>query len=172
MAYFNRTMIFAIMVSLYTMVMAVQQLVVQYRLAHQPKVVNEIVRKPITQKEFDCLIKNVYYEAQNQGEAGMIAVAQVTLNRYESGHFAKTICGVVYQKNQFSWVKDRVKRNKPINKKVYAEVKKVVAQVLIDGRRYPELKDAMHYHADWISKPKWAYSKKQLGKVGQHIFYS
>jgi hypothetical protein len=32
---------------------------------------------------------------------GKVAVAQVTLNRVESGKFANTVCGVVYQKNVF-----------------------------------------------------------------------
>jgi hypothetical protein len=62
-------------------------------------------------KQLECLTRNIYYEAASEPFEGKVAVAQVTLNRVESGNFANTVCGVVYEKNvvyqkvicQFSW---------------------------------------------------------------------
>ncbi len=47
-----------------------------------------------------CLAKNIYYEAGMESREGMIAVAQVTLNRTEDEKFPKTVCGVVNQKTE------------------------------------------------------------------------
>ena len=62
-------------------------------------------------KQLDCLTKNIYNEAATEPFEGKVAVAQVTMNRVDSGKFGKGVCGVVYQKNviyekvicQFSW---------------------------------------------------------------------
>ena len=62
-------------------------------------------------RELDCLTRNIYWEAANEPFEGKVGVAQVTLNRVESGKFANSVCAVVYQKNvfyekvvcQFSW---------------------------------------------------------------------
>ena len=52
-------------------------------------------------KELDCLTRNIYWEAASEPFEGKVGVAQVTLNRMESGKFANSVCGVVYQKNVF-----------------------------------------------------------------------
>ncbi len=54
-------------------------------------------------KDLECLATNVYREARGEPMEGQIAVAKVTLNRVYSGKYPSSICGVVYQKNQFSW---------------------------------------------------------------------
>ena len=58
---------------------------------------------PITaqlrQAQLDCLARNIYHEAGYEPFEGKVAVAQVTINRAESGEFPSDICRVVYQKN-------------------------------------------------------------------------
>ena len=54
--------------------------------------------KPDVDPQLLCLAKNIYYEAGLESREGMIAVAQVTLNRADDAKFPKTICGVVHQK--------------------------------------------------------------------------
>ena len=69
------------------------------------------VTAELRQKQLDCLARNIYYEAGYEPFEGKVAVAQVTINRAESGQFPSDICQVVYQKNivyekvlcQFSW---------------------------------------------------------------------
>ena len=56
--------------------------------------------KPDVDPQLLCLAKNIYYEAGLEGREGMIAVAQVTLNRTEDDKFPKTVCGVVHQKTE------------------------------------------------------------------------
>ena len=62
---------------------------------------NEVLAKSkqqATDNQLLCLAKNIYYEAGLETREGMIAVAQVTLNRTEDEKFPKTVCEVVNQK--------------------------------------------------------------------------
>ena len=44
-----------------------------------------------------CLADNMYFEARNQGTAGIIAVSNVVLNRVKSKMYPNNICEVVRQ---------------------------------------------------------------------------
>ena len=46
---------------------------------------------------FDCLAQNIYFEARSESQAGMIAVAQVTMNRVKHPRYPNTVCEVVKQ---------------------------------------------------------------------------
>src|SRR5947209_6711056 len=52
-----------------------------------------------------CLAKAVYFEARGETIEGQLAVAEVVLNRARSGRFASSICGVVTQPAQFSFIR-------------------------------------------------------------------
>ena len=124
-----------------------------------------------TPREFDCMTRNIYYEAGVENFVGKVAVAQVTLNRLRSGYWGKNICNVVYAKDQFSWTKDK-KRAWLQNKGANWEASKVAAsQVLSYGVRVKPLKKALFYHADYVN-PTWKDNSKRITKVGQHIFYT
>ena len=51
------------------------------------------------ERQLACLAKNIYYEAGYESFEGKVAVAQVTINRANSGDFPSDICGVIYQKS-------------------------------------------------------------------------
>jgi spore germination cell wall hydrolase CwlJ-like protein len=127
-------------------------------------------------RQLACLAKNIYHEAGNEPFEGKVAVAQVTINRTESGKFPGDICKTIYQKNvvyektvcQFSWYCDRESHIKPLNKAVYEECMTVAKKVLMEGFRLPGLTNALYYHADYIN-PGW--NREKVAKVGRHIFY-
>lgn len=127
-------------------------------------------------RQLACLAKNIYYEAGSEPFEGKVAVAQVTLNRTESGQFPGDVCRTIYQKNvvyektvcQFSWYCDRENSVKPLNKAVYEECLTVAKKVLMEGFRLPGLTNALYYHADYIN-PGW--KRERVAKVGRHIFY-
>lgn len=128
------------------------------------------------QKQLDCLARNIYHEAGYEPFEGKVAVAQVTINRAESGQFPSDICQVVYQKNvvyekvlcQFSWYCDSASLKKPMNGAVYTESMEVAKKVLLEGFRIDSVKQALYYHADYIN-PKW--NREKVAKLGHHIFY-
>jgi spore germination cell wall hydrolase CwlJ-like protein len=134
------------------------------------------VTASMRQTQLDCLARNIYHEAGYEPFEGKVAVAQVTINRTESGQFPSDICQVVYQKNivyekvlcQFSWYCDTASTKKPMNGAVYTESMEVAKKVLLEGFRLDGVKDALYYHADYVN-PKWG--KKPITKIGHHIFY-
>lgn len=127
---------------------------------------------PHFKKEMHCLAENIYYEAGSESFEGKLAVAQVTINRVNSGQFANSICAVVHQKTgetyQFSWVgmakyaKDRYRweESQIVAKKAMTEP---VAHALLSKQ------NALYYHANYVD-PKWKL--KRVTKIGNHIFYS
>jgi len=127
-------------------------------------------------KQLDCLTKNIYWEAASEPFEGKVAVAQVTMNRVESGKFGNGVCGVVYQKNvfyekvicQFSWACESGPKTKPVYAKLWAESEEVAKKVLLENFRLPGLSNAMYYHATYVH-PNWR--KEKLTQIGQHIFY-
>ena len=52
-----------------------------------------------------CLAGAVYYESKGESLSGQLAVARVIINRALSGRFANSLCGVVHQPGQFSFVR-------------------------------------------------------------------
>jgi spore germination cell wall hydrolase CwlJ-like protein len=127
-------------------------------------------------KQLDCLTRNIYWEAASEPFEGKVAVAQVTMNRVESGRFGKDVCGVVYQKNvfyekvicQFSWVCETTHKIRPIHTPLWRESEEVAKKVLLENFRLPGMKDAIYYHADYVN-PGW--KKPKIDKIGRHIFY-
>ena len=125
-------------------------------------------------KEITCLARNIYFESGTEPYKGKMAVAQVTINRVNSGQFPSSVCGVVHQKSkiegttvcQFSWTcETNLKIRSPER---YDESVQVAKRFMLDGVRMPELKHALFFHADYI-KPGW--NKRPKAKIGRHIFY-
>jgi spore germination cell wall hydrolase CwlJ-like protein len=127
-------------------------------------------------RQLECLTRNIYWEAANEPFEGKVAVAQVTLNRMQSGKFANSVCGVVHQKNvfyekvvcQFSWYCENNHKVKPVHKPLWRESEEVAKKVLLEGFRLPSLKHALYYHADYVN-PGWKLPK--IEQIGRHIFY-
>lgn len=124
-------------------------------------------------RALQCLTQAVYYEAAREPEAGQRAVAQVVLNRVRHPAFAKTVCGVVYQRFdasvcQFSFVCDGALARRPLPD-LWDRARRVAAEALA-GRVDRQVGTATHYHADYVF-PRWAPHLAKLAKIGAHIFY-
>ena len=128
-------------------------------------------------RDLVCLARNVYFESRGEPIAGQRAVAEVTMNRLNSGRYPGTVCGVVYQKNwdplrkryvgAFSWTEFDTLPTPSGEQWLQAWE---VAEAVYYGREPPVLKGAMYFHATYI-KPDWARTKKPIAKIGGHIFY-
>ncbi len=135
------------------------------------------VTASVRDRQLQCLAQNIYYEAGYEPFEGKAAVAQVTLNRVESGKFPGDICKVVYQKNvvydkvlcQFSWYCEGKAGVRPVNKVAYDQSMEAAKKVLLEGFRLPSLHNALYFHGDYIN-PGW--NKERVAKIGRHIFYS
>ena len=123
-------------------------------------------------EQFQCLADVLYFEARGESVAGQAAVAEVVLNRVESGKFPNSICGVVHQSNnrgcQFSWTCDG-KADRVRNPDAYAQVAKV-AKALMEGAPRPLTDGATYFHTPSV-RPAWAKKFTRTATVGSHIFY-
>lgn len=113
------------------------------------------------------LARVMHCEAHGEGRGGMIAVADVVLNRVKSGRYPDDIYGVVHQRHQFECITKG--RRGSLHDKAYQKVV-LLAQDILAGRT-PRMTTATHYHADYIT-PYWADSLPKLGRIGNHIFYA
>lgn len=120
-------------------------------------------------EDINCLTKNIYYEAGVEAPVGQYAVAHITLNRLKTGHWGKSICDVVYAKDQFSWT--RLKHLPKPNQMKWDDALMVAYDVL-HGHRVASLDKSLFYHADYIKDPHWADPAQKVTQIGRHIFYN
>ena len=127
------------------------------------------ITKKLNKHAIDCLTDNLYHEARGEGERGMIAVANVTLNRVKNPKFPQDVCGVVYQPNQFSWV-GRI--DQVDDEHSYSRAQ-AIAMKALDGKAPKIVGDAEYYLNPKKVKnmPKWAKEYKKVKVVGEHHFY-
>jgi len=119
---------------------------------------------PSSNPELDCLTKTVYHEARGEPHRGKLAVAVTILNRVAHPRYPKTICKVVYQRGQFSWVGKKQLR---VNQKEWEEAINIALTVLDNPLILGEFK-AISFHSLKV-KPQWKL--KRVAKIGNHIFY-
>lgn len=110
-----------------------------------------------------CLADVIYAESRGESREGQIAVAEVVMNRVESPHFPKTVCGVVRQKGQFA-PKSRVSE-----KTAYKQAK-AVADDVYEGRTKDATRGATHFHTPAV-RPSWSNRFERTARIGAHIFY-
>lgn len=117
--------------------------------------------------EQKCLAGAVYFESKSESLAGQLAVARVVINRAKSGRFPNSICGVVYQPSQFSFVRGR--SMPPINKGGKQWKNAVaISQIAMDNAWKSNVEGALFFHAKYVS-PGWKL--RRMASVDNHIFY-
>lgn len=125
----------------------------------------------ISQEDLTCLAKNIYYEAPAEPYLGKLAVATVTMNRVRHPSFPKTVCDVVYQRNnrgcQFSWTCGPKAR---FNQELYNQSLDIARDVLTNNTNVTSLENALYFHNTKI-QPNWTFAKR-IVQIGNHIFYS
>ena len=118
-------------------------------------------------EEIECLARAVYYESKGEPLSGQLTVAEVIINRAESGRFASTLCGVVRQRGQFSFVRGGVI---PVPPRASRDWRTAVAIAQIATRDLADgaAPSALFFHARHVS-PGWR--RTRVATVGNHVFY-
>jgi Cell Wall Hydrolase len=131
----------------------------------------ELVRKQNVQAALDgethCLAGAVYFESKGETLPGQLAVARVVMARAKSGRFASTLCGVVYQKSQFSFVRGNSMPRIDTGSTHWRNAVAISKIALSDSWESP-VEGALFFHARHVS-PGWRLTR--LGTVDNHIFY-
>lgn len=117
--------------------------------------------------DMKCLAGAVFFESKGESLEGQLAVARVIINRVKSGRFANSMCGVVYQPGQFSFVRGRGMPPIPTSSQSWREAV-AIARIAMDGVWDSRAEGALFFHARRVS-PSWG--KRQLAAIDNHIFY-
>lgn len=127
----------------------------------------------ITEKELDLFVKTVWAEARGEGFNGMLAVAEVIVNRVKSERsWGNSLTEVVHQRKQFSCWNQRDPNRRKIERvsekdKDYVLAKQACLQAL-KGTNVTQ--GANHYHTTRV-RPRWAKGASLLTQIGKHKFY-
>lgn len=118
-------------------------------------------------REEECLAGAVYFEAKAEGLEGQLAVAKVIVNRAASGRFPGSLCGVVFQRGQFSFVRGNgfppIARGGQDWREAVA-----IARIARDDLWKSPVPKALFFHARHVS-PGWRLTR--IAAVGNHVFY-
>ena len=137
----------------------------------------------VNPEELECMSKNIYFEAAVESTAGKLAVAQVTMNRVKSTKYPNTVCKVITQgkhhqngfpvrdRCQFSWYCDG-KGDEPRDTPAWKDSQDIAEYVMTTPNLMDITDGATHYHADYISSPRWANPRRKTVEIDTHIFYN
>ncbi|MCB1635434.1 MAG: cell wall hydrolase [Xanthomonadales bacterium] len=121
-----------------------------------------------------CLTTTVYLEARSQPFDGQVAVAEVALNRLDSGRYGDNLCGLLLQPRQFAMTlvpQDYALKNPRAWRKAWRAALRAVAE----HRSPPDQRTrlalgATHFVALGVASPDWARGQP-LTTIGDHSFY-
>jgi len=114
-----------------------------------------------------CLAGAIYFESKGEPLSGQLAVADVIINRTKSDRFPDSICGVVTQPGQFSFVRGGRIPHIDLNRKTYRTAL-AVAQVALARAWDNPAPDALYFHARRVS-PGWGMTR--VASIGHHVFF-
>jgi spore germination cell wall hydrolase CwlJ-like protein len=120
-------------------------------------------------KQMQCLAGAVYFESRGEPLAGQLAVAKVVMNRSEDRRFPNSYCGVVYQRAQFSFVRNgrmpRINTGSGAWKRA-----KAIARIAHEDQWDSAAADSLYFHANYV-RPAWSRKKSPRATIDTHIFY-
>jgi len=118
-------------------------------------------------REAECLAGAVYFEAKGESLDGQLAVAQTILNRTRSGRFPASVCGVVMQPGQFSFIRgDAFPPIKRLSRNWKTAV--AIAHIARNNLWDASVDDALYFHARRVN-PAW--NLRKIAALGNHVFY-
>lgn len=117
--------------------------------------------------QMQCLASAIYFEAGSESLQGKLAVARVIINRAASGRFADTLCGVVTQRGQFSFVRGGRIPAAPTATHQWSD-SVGIARVAAADAWESEAEGALFFHSRRIT-PHW--NRQRMTQIQNHIFY-
>jgi N-acetylmuramoyl-L-alanine amidase len=116
----------------------------------------------VNRNELDLLARIIYGEARGESYEGQVAVGAVVMNRLAHDGFPDTVKGVIEQPRAFTAVDDG---------QYYMLPDTTAYRAALDAvRGYDPSGGALYYFNPDTATSSWIWSRKQIGKIGRHIF--
>jgi spore germination cell wall hydrolase CwlJ-like protein len=131
-------------------------------------ITNPVKSKPIkalSNRDIACLEAVIYNETRGNKAQGAILVGATVFNRANSKFYPNTICGVAYQRAQFT----NIRKVKPHH--INEQTRNVVREIIERYYNGTLNSTVMYFHNTSVI-PRWSHKKKRVAKVGAHIFYA
>lgn len=124
-----------------------------------------------------CMAMALYFEVRSEHVVEQYKVAEVIINRVNSPKYPNDVCSVVKQDKgegdhdcQFSFYCDG-KKEIIDDPAAFEKSLGIGIDVLTEARQPLLPKDALWYHADYVS-PEWAERLDLVSQKGAHLFYA
>lgn len=127
-----------------------------------------LLRKSVSDEEFDLLVRLVHAEAGGESYIGKVAVAASVLNRVDSPHYPNTIKDVVYQVIGDSGYQYTPVANGRINRPGDAESARAVEAALAG---WDPTGGATGFYNPKATNDRWVRSRKEVAVIGNHVFF-
>ncbi|PZQ61979.1 MAG: cell wall hydrolase [Sphingomonas taxi] len=118
-----------------------------------------------TDQDLRCLAGAIYFESRGEPLAGQLAVAEVILNRTRSRHFGGSVCDVVTQKGQFSFVRGGRMPDAPSNDDWRTAM--AVAKVAMKDAWESDAANALYFN----HRRAGHAAGVRVASIGNHVFY-
>ncbi|WP_184156736.1 cell wall hydrolase [Sphingobium lignivorans] len=132
-----------------------------------PELVAAVDERGALSEDEHCLATAIYYEARSESLSGQLAVANVVLQRAKSGRFPTSLCGVVTQPGQFSFVRSGRLPDAPETAPQWRTAK-AIAEIAMEGSWENPVQGALFFHSTRV-QPGW--NRAKLTRIGGHVFY-
>lgn len=129
-------------------------------------VADQDVSGPLSADE-ECMAIAIYFESRAESLEGQHAVAAVLRNRAASGRFPSSVCGVVKQRGQFSFVRGGTLPSVNRGSRDWREAV-AITRIAMDDAWDSAAPKALFFHARRVS-PGWRLTR--VATVGNHVFY-
>ena len=118
----------------------------------------------------ETLALTIAGEARGEGEKGMLAVANVIVNRYNADKRYVSISEVCRKPKQFSFWNETVDLEKVKKDKAFTYANDLAAKIISKSKVTNLVKASQHYcRVDCF--PKWRDDSKVVAIIGQHVFF-
>jgi N-acetylmuramoyl-L-alanine amidase len=127
------------------------------------------------ERDIDVTARTLYGETRGQPLEGIVAVANVVMNRARRGAYGATPAEVCLRPWQFSCWNAR-DPNRAIIERVQPgtfvfDVCRLVASLVIRGLLHDPTGGATHYHTKGVA-PDWSRGKTPSAVIGDHLFFT
>lgn|GEM_PF-922464 len=127
-----------------------------------------LLRRSVSEEEFDLLVRLVHAEAGGESYIGKVAVAASVLNRVDSPHYPNTIKDVVYQVIGDNGYQYTPVANGRINQPGDAESARAVEAALAG---WDPTGGATGFYNPRATSDRWVRSRKEVAVIGNHVFF-
>ena len=125
---------------------------------------------PALDAEATCLATAVYFESMGESLEGQLAVAQVVINRAESGQYPTSLVRRGQAEGAVQ-LRPRAASSRASTPAAEAWRKaQAIARIAIANMAQVLPTDVLWYHADYVA-PSWGRRLTRVEKIGAHIFY-